>query len=856
MSFTFFPCQPLELPAAASVHEDCAIPPPPGCRTFPAACPEAVPSCRPRTRAARPTRYALAGSGCGCSRIVTIFHRRRLTPGYALKRCVALLAPFAVALSLAVLPPLSRAVQAENRGGKVERDVEGNLYYIGIPAASSTDKVEVFMDSDFGGSVLGGYADGPKETARNHLVTITGGNLSGSVSGGFSLFGNTERNKVVISNGNIAEAVNGGNSLNGDARENEVHLSAGTVEWSVHGAYANGNAANNVVDISGGEVHENVFGGWASGAAQINKSLISGGMVKLNVYGGRSFESYAEGNMVEIDGSAIVKTNVYGGYAQGKAANNEVNINGGSVEKNVYGGRSLSENAEGNRVILSGGTVNGDVYGGKAPGNATNNTVILSGAPVLYTSGLYGGVSQSGPSGNASGDYVSDNRLEVRTSGLTAQSVGNFTSYIFRLTAGAVNATTPLLALVESSDITRSSYGESITPTVTVEIGGGALGLKEGERLILLGNVRGFTADQLSTTIMRESDEDAALLVDVVDGNLVLWIPRQPTQAPAANKGLNPQTKALAEGHLGAMLVTLQGSDLVAGRGTEAAVQAARAGGDWGLTGFGTLAGGWSRYHTGSHIDVSGLSLLSGLALGAQTALGRFTAGTFFEFGSAAASTYNSFSTVASVQGDGKSRYLGGGLLVRMDFTDCGPGHIHAEASGRAGALNNTYRNDELLDDRGRRAEYSTSAPYYGAHAGLGYLWSISDALSLDLTGKYLWTREDGTQARLPNGDALHFDAVNSHRLRLGGRLSWSVNEYVSSCIGAAWEHEFDGVARATSLGHALDAPSLKGDTGIGELGLSWTPSAAIPLTVDFSLQGYTGVRQGYTGSLMATWEF
>ena len=97
---------------------------------------------------------------------------------------------------------------------------------------------------------------------------------------------------------------------------------------------------------------------------------------------------------------------------------------------------------------------------------------------------------------------------------------------------------------------------------------------------------------------------------------------------------------------------------------------------------------------------------------------------------------------------------------------------------------------------------------------------------------------------------------MNSYRLRLGGRLTYAVNEHISPYVGAAWEHEFDGTARATSLGYALDAPSLKGDTGIGELGLSWTPSADTPLTIDLSVQGYTGIRQGYTGSLMAKWEF
>ena len=185
-----------------------------------------------------------------------------------------------------------------------------------------------------------------------------------------------------------------------------------------------------------------------------------------------------------------------------------------------------------------------------------------------------------------------------------------------------------------------------------------------------------------------------------------------------------------------------------------------------------------------------------------------------------------------------------------------GPPAAWEKQAGRAGALNNSYRNDDLRDADGRRAEFDTTTPYISLHAGLGYIWNLTDALSLDLHAKYFWTWQDGADTDLSTGEALHFDAVNSHRLRLGGRLTYAVNEHVSPYVGAAWEHEFDGTARATSLGHSLAAPSLTGDTGIGELGLSWTPSAATPLTIDLSVQGYTGIRQGYTGSLMAKWEF
>ena len=95
-----------------------------------------------------------------------------------------------------------------------------------------------------------------------------------------------------------------------------------------------------------------------------------------------------------------------------------------------------------------------------------------------------------------------------------------------------------------------------------------------------------------------------------------------------------------------------------------------------------------------------------------------------------------------------------------------------------------------------------------------------------------------------------------SSRLRFGSRFAYAVNEYVSPYVGAAWEHEFDGKARASTKGYDMKAPSLRGDTGIGELGLTFTPSQTLPLSFDLGVQGYVGKREGVTGSLQAKYEF
>lgn len=623
-----------------------------------------------------------------------------------------------------------------------------------------------------------------------------------------------------------------------------------------------------------------IYGGRASsGNARNNTVTINGGTVSCStydaatVYGGNTRDGdRALYNTVTINGGTV-KLNVVGGQG-GDATDNRVNITDGTVSGEVTGGQSASGNSENNTVNISGGTVQGDVYGGRAQflGSATNNTVILSGKPDLSSSTIYGGYNLL----MLPTEIVSGNRLILRTSGLTAQNIENFEQYAFLLPAG-IQTGDVLLTLSQSTDLTNN--GKSPFPDFQSIDVTGDTALSVGDTVTLLKSDAGLTAGTLpesvsgshgvtlSYTFKLTADGNAVVATVMGDEDLPPMDDDDDTpDTPTGNEGgasvaprVNPQTKALAEGYLSGVALTLQGADLVAGKGIDAAgraVRASLAGGGKGLAAFGALSGGWSRYNTGSHIDVSGFSLLTGLAWGADSVPGQFTAGMFFEYGSAATGTYNSFSNAASVSGDGSTWYMGAGLLARMDFNDSGPGHIYAEASARAGALNNKYRNDDLRDASGRRAEFDTSTPYVSLHAGLGYVWDLTDALSLDLSAKYFWTWQDSADSDLSTGEALHFDAVNSHRLRLGGRLTWAVTEHVSPYVGAAWEHEFDGKARATSLGYDLDAPSLTGDTGIGELGLSWTPSATIPLTIDLSLQGYTGVREGYTGSLMAKWEF
>ena len=107
-------------------------------------------------------------------------------------------------------------------------------------------------------------------------------------------------------------------------------------------------------------------------------------------------------------------------------------------------------------------------------------------------------------------------------------------------------------------------------------------------------------------------------------------------------------------------------------------------------------------------------------------------------------------------------------------------------------------------------------------------------------------------------GDEFKFDDANSQRTRLGGRFSYALCDELAPYAGAAWEYEFDGKAKATTYGFDVPAPSLKGSTGVGELGLSFTPNVLSQnaFSVDLGLQGYTGMREGLGGTMQMKFEF
>ncbi|MGE4441475.1 MAG: autotransporter domain-containing protein [Desulfomicrobium sp.] len=637
---------------------------------------------------------------------------------------------------------------------------------------------------------------------------------------------------------------------------NTVNVNGGTVDFGIYGGYHNGVATSG--DISSNDNAVTIGAAFA-------------GSNSIDVYGGYAksvnpWSMTASDNTVTINGGEA--RSVYGGFAylggvggpaSATASGNVINLNAGAISS-IYGGYAIAlalpgtHTAAGNAVNISGGTVLSKVYGGFADahdgfGLATNNRVTISGSPNLTAASLYGG----GAPIFYDSEVFTGNTLNVKTSGLTVNNIFNFQYLKFYLPS-SLSAGDTVMTVTGTADLTGSSGRSSV---VNMGIDGSSSPLQIGDTVTLIDAGTLITNSGLNPSASGTGMQGVTLAYnfDITTENNKLLATVSADAVPTVNE----QTKALSEGFVSGMGMVTQGADVAAGQGMDSAVSAAKGGaaaGSGAVAGFGAVSGGSMRYNTGSHVDMHSASLMAGLAWGTDAPLGRLTFGSFFEYGTGSYNTYNSFSRAASVDGDGSTRYEGGGVLGRMDLEDTGPGHIYIEASARAGKLHNEYESSDLRDASGRSAEYDSSSLYYGMHMGTGYVWNMTENASLDLSGKYFWTRQEGDSVTLSTGDPIDFKDVDSSRLRLGSRFSYMVNEHITPYISAAYEHEFDGKARASTNGYDMKAPSMGGDTGTGELGLVYTPLASLPVSFDLGVQNAVGKREGVTGSLQIKCEF
>ena len=738
--------------------------------------------------------------------------------------------------------------------------VEVGLNVIGGSAAGSStksgttangNKVEVTATGSVKGDIRGGY--NVYGSADSNIVDVAG-TITGTLYGGYSNnlggggIGNANNNKVTVSGtvnspASSVKEISGGYSLMGSALRNELEIT-GTVNVNTYGGKAgyvggnSGNASENTISISSsGSIVGNVFGGSAAEGSTDNNTvqIKDSGTVRGSVYGGwtPSTTGSASGNTVELDTDQNVTGGVYGGYAQGTASGsgdacgNKVIVSSGSISGAVYGGVAGKGNADSNSIVIAGGSIGKNIYGGYTSGSGTanNNSITISGAIDLSDRTIYGGFSSSG-------DMKTGNTVSFQKVGGSVKANKNID--VLGVSALADNS--------KALNITNGAAGDLADTTVKLVTSDS--GLQVGQQITLVQANSGVitnttTLDQ--ATLKKNSNAFISYDFEEVTGlSDAIAVIVAGKEADTAN------ARALGESRVAGVSLLNQGADMLVNQGL-GAVKANAA--DFGAVyGFAMMGGSTSHYNTGSFVKANTYNIIAGVAKKTAVKNGDWHTGLYFENGHSNYNTHNESTDGAAVRGDGDATYNGGGIVARFDSAS----GMYGEAGVRAGSIKNKFGG---FSYNGAAGGYEDKSTYYGAHVGLGKMIEVNKKTSLDVYGRYFYAHQAGSDFEVL-GDEVTTASVSSERLQLGCRVTRQTAPHVSYYGGAAWEYEFDGAADMAVAGAGLAAPTLKGSSGIIELGVRLEPAKASRITLDLGAQGYFGKRRGFSGGLQVNYSF
>ena len=130
----------------------------------------------------------------------------------------------------------------------------------------------------------------------------------------------------------------------------------------------------------------------------------------------------------------------------------------------------------------------------------------------------------------------------------------------------------------------------------------------------------------------------------------------------------------------------------------------------------------------------------------------------------------------------------------------------------------------------------------------------VANGNVVDVYGRYFYNRRNGSDFTV-NGDDFRLDAVTSSVLRVGARYAMKREKW-NFFGGLAYEHEMDGKANGHVNGIAIEGADIGGGSFRGEIGATMKPSEKSPWSLDFSVVGYAGKKQGVMGGVSVTFGF
>ena len=558
-------------------------------------------------------------------------------------------------------------------------------------------------------------------------------------------------------------------------------------------------------------------------------------------------------------GQAAIETNaaISAANLTMSASGNEVTIDG-DCAKNVYGGSvRLSD-----KITPEGTTTL----------SADNNVVNYNAGNVLGV--LYGGLIESGGTQSRG----TGNTLNVNGGGLTAANIAGFDTVNFHASVKDIKAS-PLLKLTDGkpTDLSGAKISAALHTDSAFAVGDAAQ-LLANEATISTDAGTNFGSGTLTQGAVTEYKGVTALSAD---GKSIDFT--------AESRRITEQSKSLTETRAAAMTALNAGADFLASSGITNAVNAAvtdmlgtDGGARTGVTAsaagavsaagntasdsdgngesgsgtvgevraerksafvpFAALGGSSLRAKSGSHVDTRGWGINVGFARALKNRNGVMTFGPIVEYGRGNYSSHLDDGTL----GFGDTQFFGVGVFLRQNNTN----GLWYEGSLRAGRMKSDYRGN--LNNQ--NVTYDTNSNYFAAHLGVGKVNKVSEKGSLDLYTKLFYAHQAGSDADLSTGEHFDFGSVNSLRWRAGVKYTHQVSRTGSFYAGLAYEYEFKGEATATYQGMSTPSPSVKGGSGLLELGYTMKPSAKSPVTLDFGLNLWTGKKEGIGGTLSTSW--
>ncbi|GAB7140060.1 autotransporter outer membrane beta-barrel domain-containing protein [Deferribacterales bacterium RsTz2092] len=293
---------------------------------------------------------------------------------------------------------------------------------------------------------------------------------------------------------------------------------------------------------------------------------------------------------------------------------------------------------------------------------------------------------------------------------------------------------------------------------------------------------------------------------------------------------------------------------------------------------FTAINGGNSTYNTGSSVDVMSFSLMTGAAWDMGTYTLSFQSeedakpktiysdinvdgyhlkarktvrkkptlrklglsmGLFMMAGGGSYTAHNE-----NIEGNGEIQYVGIGNMGRISLDD-----HYLDISVNIGKSKTSY----VSDDTG--AEYDTKSLFYGLNLGIGHYFNINKTNKIDLYLMGLYLHQNGDTAHVGT-QKITFDDIDSTKLKLGTKYTHK-GKSLTPFVGVSIEQELSANASAGDrYGNPIEAPTSKGHTIAGELGLKFWEDVKDHIKLNTSALYYDGMRNGFAGSVQALYKF